>query len=111
MNITLQPIIASWPFLAKALVMTIFISVASTALGFVIGTIVGTLRTFGGRAANIVLKADGTIEATGPTKIALAGAGSNSVQIAPAGVTVGGTSITSNAVGEHNIIGAVVRIN
>ncbi|QIG48470.1 amino acid ABC transporter permease [Nordella sp. HKS 07] len=55
MDINLTPIIASWPFLAKALGMTIFISVMSTALGFVIGVIVGALRTYGGRAANIVL--------------------------------------------------------
>jgi polar amino acid transport system permease protein len=55
MNITFQPIIASWPFLAKALAMTIFISVASMAVGFAIGIVVGVLRTYGGRAPNIVL--------------------------------------------------------
>jgi polar amino acid transport system permease protein len=55
MNITFQPIIASWPFLAKALAMTIFISVASMAVGFGIGIVVGVLRTYGGRAPNIVL--------------------------------------------------------
>ncbi|MGE0007036.1 MAG: amino acid ABC transporter permease [Parvibaculaceae bacterium] len=55
MNITLQPIIESWPFLAKALMMTIFVSIASTALGFAIGTVVGALRTYGGRWADIAL--------------------------------------------------------
>lgn len=55
MNITLQPIIASWPFLAKALAMTIFISIASTAVGFAIGILVGALRTYGGKASNLLL--------------------------------------------------------
>lgn len=55
MNITLQPILQSWPFLAKALLMTIFVSVAATALGFVLGTLVGALRTYGGTLTNILL--------------------------------------------------------
>jgi polar amino acid transport system permease protein len=55
MDINLQPIIASWPFLAKALAMTIFISTVSTLLGFAIGLIVGALRTYGGRLVNIIL--------------------------------------------------------
>jgi His/Glu/Gln/Arg/opine family amino acid ABC transporter permease subunit len=55
MDINIQPIIQSWPFLLKALLMTIFVSAVSTLLGFVIGTIVGALRTYGGKAANIIL--------------------------------------------------------
>jgi His/Glu/Gln/Arg/opine family amino acid ABC transporter permease subunit len=55
MDINLQPIIASWPFLAKALAMTIFISTLSTLLGFAIGIMVGALRTYGGKLANIIL--------------------------------------------------------
>lgn len=55
MNITLQPILQSWPFLAKALLMTIFVSVAATALGFILGTLVGGLRTYGGTLTNILL--------------------------------------------------------
>jgi polar amino acid transport system permease protein len=55
MDINLQPIIQSWPFLAKALGMTIIISTLSTLLGFAIGIVVGALRTYGGRLANIVL--------------------------------------------------------
>ncbi|TMJ41911.1 MAG: ABC transporter permease subunit [Alphaproteobacteria bacterium] len=55
MDINIQPILASWPFLAKALAMTIFVSTLSTLLGFAIGIIVGTLRTYGGQPANIVL--------------------------------------------------------
>ena len=62
-------------------------------------------------AASLTLKADGTIEIGGPQKISLTGAGQNSVEVAPAGVTISGVGITANAVGEHNIIGAIVRIN
>jgi polar amino acid transport system permease protein len=55
MNVTLQPIIASWPFLAKALATTIFVSIASTLVGFAVGIAVGVLRTYGGKTANLVL--------------------------------------------------------
>lgn len=55
MDINIQPILQSWPFLLKALMMTIFVSALSTLLGFIIGTIVGTLRTYGGKAANLIL--------------------------------------------------------
>ena len=55
MDINLQPIIQSWPFLAKALAMTIFVSTLSTLLGFAIGMVVGALRTYGGKPANIIL--------------------------------------------------------
>jgi type VI secretion system secreted protein VgrG len=62
-------------------------------------------------SASLKLKSDGTIEIGGPQKISLTGAGQNSIEVAPAGVTVSGVGITSNAIGEHNIIGAIVRIN
>jgi polar amino acid transport system permease protein len=55
LDVNLQPIIDSWPFLAKALAMTLFVSAASTLLGFAIGVVVGGLRTYGGRAADLVL--------------------------------------------------------
>ena len=55
MNINLQPIFDSWPFLAKALGMTIFVSTLSMLLGFAIGIVVGALRTYGGKPANIIL--------------------------------------------------------
>jgi polar amino acid transport system permease protein len=55
MDINIQPILQSWPFLLKALMMTIFVSAVSTLLGFVIGTVVGALRTYGGKAANLIL--------------------------------------------------------
>jgi His/Glu/Gln/Arg/opine family amino acid ABC transporter permease subunit len=55
MDINIQPILQSWPFLLKALMMTIFVSALSTLLGFVIGTVVGALRAYGGKAANLIL--------------------------------------------------------
>lgn len=55
MDINVQPILDSWPFLAKALGTTLLISVLSTVLGFAIGVVVGAFRTYGGRAANAVL--------------------------------------------------------
>ena len=55
MDINLTPILSSWPFLAKALGMTIFVSVMSMVVGFAIGVVVGALRTYGGRGINLVL--------------------------------------------------------
>ncbi len=55
MNINLQPIIDSWPFLAKALGTTLFVSLASMGLGFAIGVVVGVLRTYGGRILYVAL--------------------------------------------------------
>jgi polar amino acid transport system permease protein len=49
MDINLQPLINSWPFLAKALATTLFVSIGSMLLGMAIGLIVGALRTYGGR--------------------------------------------------------------
>jgi His/Glu/Gln/Arg/opine family amino acid ABC transporter permease subunit len=55
MDINFQPIIDSWPFLAKALRTTLLVSVLSTGLGFAIGVTVGVLRTYGGRILDILL--------------------------------------------------------
>src|SRR5688572_11788259 len=55
MNINLQPILDSWPFLAKALGTTLYVSVASMVLGFMIGVAVGVLRTYGGRVLYVLL--------------------------------------------------------
>ena len=55
MDINLQPIIDSWPFLAKALRTTLIVSIFSTVVGFAIGAVVGILRTYGGRVLDIVL--------------------------------------------------------
>jgi len=54
-TINLQPIADAWLFLARALAMTLFISVLSTLFGFAIGVVVGGLRTYGGRLLNDVL--------------------------------------------------------
>ncbi|MDF2971779.1 MAG: Fis family transcriptional regulator [Microvirga sp.] len=55
MDVNLQPIIDSWPFLAKALGTTLYVSVASMVLGFMIGVAVGVLRTYGGRVVYVLL--------------------------------------------------------
>jgi His/Glu/Gln/Arg/opine family amino acid ABC transporter permease subunit len=55
MDINFQPIIDSWPFLAKALRTTLLVSVLSTGLGFTIGVTVGILRTYGGRILDVLL--------------------------------------------------------
>src|SRR5215207_6221075 len=55
MDINFQPIIDSWPFLAKALRTTLLVSVLSTGLGFAIGVTVGILRTYSGRILDILL--------------------------------------------------------
>jgi len=55
MDVNLQPIIDSWPFLAKALGTTLYVSLASMVLGFVIGVVVGVLRTYGGRVLYFLL--------------------------------------------------------
>ncbi len=54
MTISLAPFVASWPFLLKAVGVTLVISIASIGLGFVIGVVVGALRTYGGRTADVV---------------------------------------------------------
>ncbi len=55
MTIDLAPIVASWPFLLHAVWVTLMISVLSMILGFAIGVVVGSLRTYGGRFFDVVL--------------------------------------------------------
>ncbi len=55
MSIDISPLLNSWPFLLRAFWMTIVVSVLSMALGFAIGVVVGTLRTYGGRAVDALL--------------------------------------------------------
>jgi polar amino acid transport system permease protein len=49
MTLDFSPLIDSWQFLARALWMTLLISVLSILVGFVIGVAVGAGRTYGGR--------------------------------------------------------------
>jgi polar amino acid transport system permease protein len=55
MSISLSPFLGAWPYLLKAIWVTLFVSVASMAVGFAIGVVVGALRTYGGRHLDIVL--------------------------------------------------------
>lgn len=55
MSIDLSPIVTSWPFLLKAVGVTLLISVLSMLLGFAIGVAVGSLRTYGGRFLDLTL--------------------------------------------------------
>ena len=55
MSISLAPFVASWPFLLKAVGVTLFISIASMGLGFGIGVVVGALRTYGGKTVDVIL--------------------------------------------------------
>jgi len=49
MTFDFSPLIDSWQFLARALGMTLLISVLSILVGFAVGLLVGSLRTYGGR--------------------------------------------------------------
>jgi His/Glu/Gln/Arg/opine family amino acid ABC transporter permease subunit len=55
MTVDLSPIVGAWPFLAKALGVTVFVSLASMFLGFVLGLLVGAGRVYGGRALDLIL--------------------------------------------------------
>jgi polar amino acid transport system permease protein len=55
MTLDFSPLTESWQFLARALWMTLLISVLSVAVGFVIGVAVGALRTYGGRWLDAIL--------------------------------------------------------
>jgi type VI secretion system secreted protein VgrG len=61
-------------------------------------------------ASSITLSADGTIDINGPAGINLV-CGQSSVALAPSGVTTSGTEISSTAIADHTIVGAIVRIN
>ena len=52
---TSRRILTSRLFLLQALWMTLLVSGVSMALGFAIGVVVGTLRTYGGRILDAVL--------------------------------------------------------
>jgi polar amino acid transport system permease protein len=49
MNIDISPLLMRWQFLSAALWVTVYISLLSLLFGFVIGAVVGLLRTYGGR--------------------------------------------------------------
>jgi len=55
MSINLTPFVESWSFLLKAVWVTVFVSLASMAVAFVIGVVVGSLRTYGGKVFDLVL--------------------------------------------------------
>ena len=50
-----SPLLTRWEFLLSALWVTVYISLLSIAFGFVIGIVVGALRTYGGRVVDSVL--------------------------------------------------------
>jgi polar amino acid transport system permease protein len=49
MDIELAPLLLRWQFLSSAILITIELSVLSMVVGLAIGTVVGTLRTYGSR--------------------------------------------------------------
>jgi polar amino acid transport system permease protein len=55
MTIDLSPIAGAWPFLARALGVTVFVSLASMLLGLALGLLVGAGRVYGGRALELIL--------------------------------------------------------
>ena len=55
MSLDISPLLTRWQFLSAALWVTIYISLLSLAFGFIIGVIVGALRTYGGRLVDAVL--------------------------------------------------------
>jgi His/Glu/Gln/Arg/opine family amino acid ABC transporter permease subunit len=55
MSLDIAPLIASWRFLATGLLVTLWVSGLSLALGSLIGLAVGIGRTYGGRSVNAVL--------------------------------------------------------
>jgi len=55
MDIDLSPLVTRWQFLGRALWVTVYISLLSMAFGFLIGVIVGGLRTYGGRLIDTAL--------------------------------------------------------
>lgn len=55
MSIDLSPFFDSWAFLLRAVWTTLVISILSMAIGFLIGIVVGALRTYGGRFLDLLL--------------------------------------------------------
>jgi len=55
MTLDFSPLVTRWQFLLNAFWVTVYISLLSMAFGFVIGVVVGALRTYGGRGIDRVL--------------------------------------------------------
>jgi polar amino acid transport system permease protein len=55
MTFDIAPLMTRWQFLSAALWVTVYISLLSLLFGFVIGVLVGTLRTYGGRLLDSLL--------------------------------------------------------
>jgi polar amino acid transport system permease protein len=55
MTLDISPLLTRWQFLSAALWITVYISLLSLLFGFVIGVVVGAVRTYGGRFADAVL--------------------------------------------------------
>jgi len=53
--IDVSPLLTRWIFLGRGLEVTVEVSLLSMALGFAVGVVVGTLRTYGGRVLDSVL--------------------------------------------------------
>ena len=51
----LSPLLIRWQFLLNALWVTVYISLLSMAFAFIIGVVVGALRTYGGRSVDRLL--------------------------------------------------------
>jgi polar amino acid transport system permease protein len=55
MDIDISPLLTRWQFLSQALGVTVYISLMSLAFGFIIGVLVGAVRTYGGRFLDALL--------------------------------------------------------
>jgi polar amino acid transport system permease protein len=55
MTALLHVLAVNWPFMLKALGMTLAVSVSSMLLGLLVGIVVAIGRTYGGRSADLVL--------------------------------------------------------
>ena len=57
MDIDISPLLTRWQFLSQALGVTAYISLLSLTFGFIIGVLVGALRTYGGRLLDALQRA------------------------------------------------------
>ena len=55
MEIDLSPLLENWPFLLRAVAVTVELSVLSILVGLAVGVLFGVLRTYGGRFADIAI--------------------------------------------------------
>jgi type VI secretion system secreted protein VgrG len=60
--------------------------------------------------SSLTIKQDGTVEANGAKKVGM-GSGSSSLIAEVAGITVSGPTISSSAIGLHEISGATIKVN